>query len=152
MKIHPIKGRHTNLDKLQYFSFGHCRELPYVILTSSDELARCQPQLRNIVGLTRTSSGIFQAHHWIDSTSSSLDPGSWIQDSFLNKKTFPRVQQEDIPSCWTCNIIVRQEDMSSCSTRRHVFVLSRIEQEDTCSGPTRKHVFMFNKKTHLLVQ
>ena len=54
----------------------------------------------------------------------------------------------------TC-LLVRQEDMSSCSTRRHTFLfnsLQGVEQEDMSSCSTRGCVFLSNRGTGLLVE
>ena len=55
-------------------------------------------------------------------------------------------------------LLVEQEDMSSCWTRRHVFLFNRktwplAQQEDmsTC-WRRRRHVLLLKKKTHPLVQ
>ena len=66
-------------------------------------------------------------------------------------------------------MLSKQEDMSSCSTMRHVFLFNNnnnnnnndnnkkktcllAEQEDMSSRATRRHVFLLSKKTRLRVQ
>ena len=64
---------------------------------------------------------------------SPIRPSWW---AFLfNKKTCLLVEQEDMSSCWTRRhvylpnkktcLLVGQEHMSSCRTRRHVFLCSK---------------------------
>ena len=53
-------------------------------------------------------------------------------------------------------LFVEQEDMSSCSTRRHFFLLNKktcllVEPEDISSCRTGRHVYLLNKKTCLPV-
>ena len=52
---------------------------------------------------------------------------------------------------------LQQEDMFSCSTGRHVFLLNQktcllAQRDDMFSFSTRRHVISFNKKTCRLVQ
>ena len=74
-----------------------------------------------------------------------------------------KVKARVLPPGKTCHLAA-QEDVSSCWTRRPVFLLNRktfllvpqedmffFQQEDMSSGSTRRHVFLFNKKTCLLV-
>ena len=77
--------------------------------------------------------------------------------SSLSNKTCPLVQQEDLASFGmkTCPLFEKQtilraqpEDISSCSTRRHVFLFSK---EGMPSCWTREHLFLFNKNTCLHV-
>ena len=56
----------------------------------------------------------------------------------------------------TCPL-VEQEDMSSCSTRRHILLFYKktcllVEQENMSSCSPRRHVFLFNKNICLLVE
>jgi len=79
----------------------------------------------------------------------------------FNKKTYLLVEQE-------ARLHVQQEDMCSCSPRRHVFFFNEktclpankqkeetsliAEQEDLSSCSTRIHAFLLSKKTSLLVE
>ena len=78
---------------------------------------------------------------------------------------FLLVAQEDLSPCGTrrhvflwhnrTRLLVAQEDMSSCGTRRHVFLCHKktfllVTQEDMFSCDTRKHVFLCHKKTCFL--
>ena len=70
-------------------------------------------------------------------------------------KGFPRRSGPFLLNKKTC-LLVKQEDMPSCSTRRHVFLFNKktcllVQQDNMSSCSTRGHVFLFNKKTCLLV-
>jgi len=77
----------------------------------------------------------------------SCPPSQQEEDVFLlNKKTCLLVKQEDV-------------DVSSCSTRRHVFFIFfnrnmclLVQQEDMSSCWARRHFFLFNKRTCLPVE
>ena len=77
----------------------------------------------------------------------------------LSKETCPACRaRRDMSSCKEACLLARQEDMSSRSTRRHVFLFDRkacrlVRQEGMSSCSTRKCVlFLFDKMTCLLVR
>ncbi len=79
-------------------------------------------------------------------------PGSRAKSSIRAEMYSSKPARDQLDQ--TC-LPVEQEDMSSCRTRRHVFLLNKktcllVGQEYMSSCLKRKHVFLLNKKTCLL--
>ena len=146
---HPQKIEYVILRWIEWFcSFSSRRHVSLLsrktcLLVEQEDMSPCS---------TRRNVFLFNTKKCLPVPQEGMSP-CWRRRHglFLRKKTW--LQQEGMSSCSRR----RHVFLSNTCTRRHVFLLSTqacllVRQEDMPSCSTRQRVFVFNKETSLLVQ